>query len=96
MKEPESAVFPAAAAHDVGVVIMNAGRNDRLFSASGEPPEDHFYRYVLEHPTVDVTIMGPRNTSASPASPLISPGYEADRRPEGGVGESRRRSAAGW
>jgi len=62
MKEPESAVFPAAAAHDVGVVIMNAGRNDRLFSASGEPPEDHFYRYVLEHPTVDLTIMGLRNT----------------------------------
>ena len=58
--------------------------------------QDHSYRYVLEHPTVDVTIMGPRNTSASPASPLISPGYEADRRPEGGAGESRRRSAAGW
>ena len=62
MKEPESAVFPKSLDLNVGVVIMNASRNDRLFSRTGTPPEEHFYRYVLRHPAVHITIMGLRST----------------------------------
>jgi len=61
MKEPETTVFPAADAHDTGGVIMNATRNDRLFSESGKPSPEQFYRYVLSHESVDVTIAGLRN-----------------------------------
>lgn len=59
-KEPEDSVFPQALAHDTGVVIMNATRNDRLFGPNAPPTAD-FYRYVLSHETVDVTIVGLRN-----------------------------------
>ena len=62
MKEPEEAIFPQALDLNVGVVIMNASRNDRLFSQTGTPPEEHFYRYVLNHPAVHLTIMGLRST----------------------------------
>ena len=61
MKEPEETVFPAADAHDVGVVIMNAGRNDKLFSEPDAPQPEGFYRYVLSHETVDLTVMGLRD-----------------------------------
>ena len=61
MKEPEETVFPAADAHDTGVVIMNAGRNDKLFSEPDAPRPEGFYRYVLSHETVDLTVMGLRN-----------------------------------
>ena len=61
MKEPEETVFPEACKQDTGVVIMNASRNDRLFADSGSPSPEQFYRYVLSHQAVHVTVMGLRN-----------------------------------
>ena len=61
MKEPERTVFPEARKHNTGVVIMNASRNDRLFDGEGAPAEEQFYRYVLSHESVGLTIMGLRN-----------------------------------
>ncbi len=61
MKEPEETVFPEADANNTGVVIMNASRNDKLFSDSGTPSPEQFYRYVLSHESVNVTIIGLRN-----------------------------------
>ncbi|MFH1566737.1 MAG: hypothetical protein ABIL09_01970, partial [Gemmatimonadota bacterium] len=61
MKEPETMVFPQALAQGTGVVIMSAGRNDRLFSRPDAPAAAQFYRYVLSHPAVNVALMGLRN-----------------------------------
>ena len=61
MKEPEETVFPEARAHNVGVVIMNASRNDKLFGGPNASPPEQFYRYVLSHEAVNVTIMGLRD-----------------------------------
>lgn len=61
MKTPEDTVFPAADTHNTGVVIMNASRNDRLFGDSDAPSPEQFYRYVLGHKSVNLTIMGLRN-----------------------------------
>jgi len=61
MKEPEDLVFPHTQAHDMGVVIMSAGRNDKLFAEPDSPPPEAFYRYVLSNPSVHVTIMGLRD-----------------------------------
>ena len=61
MREAETTVFPAATAHNTGVVIMNASRNDKLFGGEGAPGEADFYRYVLSHPAVNLTIMGLRD-----------------------------------
>jgi aryl-alcohol dehydrogenase-like predicted oxidoreductase len=61
MKEPEETVFPQAVRHDTGVVIMNASRNDKLFGGPGAPAEEDFYRYVLSHDAVRITIMGLRS-----------------------------------
>ena len=61
MKEPETTVFPEARGHNVGVVIMNASRNDKLFDGPGAPPPEQFYRYVLSHDAVHVTVMGLRD-----------------------------------
>lgn len=61
MREPEETVFPEARAHNVGVVIMNASRNDKLFGGSDAPPPEQFYRYVLSHDVVHVTVMGLRD-----------------------------------
>lgn len=61
MKIPERTVFPATDEHNTGVVIMNASRNDRLFDAPDAPPPEEFYRYVLSHKSVNVTVMGLRN-----------------------------------
>lgn len=63
MKEPEETVFPEARIHNVGVIIMNASRNDKLFEGPGAPPPEQFYRYVLGHKAVCVTIMGLRDVS---------------------------------
>jgi aryl-alcohol dehydrogenase-like predicted oxidoreductase len=63
MKEPETTVFPAAQSHNTGVVIMNASRNDRLFDGSDAPSPEQFYRYVLSHEAVDITIMGLRDVN---------------------------------
>jgi len=60
-REAEELVFPVAEQHGTGVVIMNAARNDKLFTPEGAPPPEAFYRYVLGHPSVDVTIMGLRD-----------------------------------
>ena len=61
MKTPEETVFPAADKHNTGVVIMNASRNDRLFGDADAPSPEQFYRYVLSHKSVNLTIMGLRD-----------------------------------
>ena len=61
MKEPEELIFPHARKHNTGVVIMSAGRNDRLFAEPNSPPPEDFYRYVLSHPDVHVSLLGLRN-----------------------------------
>ena len=61
MKTPEETVFPAAAKHNTGVVIMNASRNDRLFGDETAPSPEQFYRYVLSHERVHLTVMGLRD-----------------------------------
>ena len=63
MKEPEASVFPEARIHNTGVVIMNASRNDKLFGGPEAPPVEQFYRYVLGHEAVCVTIMGLRDVA---------------------------------
>ncbi|MBM3241437.1 aldo/keto reductase [Candidatus Poribacteria bacterium] len=63
MKEPEETVFPQARSHNTGVVIMNASRNDKLFGGPDAPPPEQFYRYVLSHDAVKVTVMGLRNVN---------------------------------
>ena len=62
-REPEKLVFPVAEQHGTGVIIMNAGRNDKLFAPEDAPPPEAFYRYVLGNPSVDVTIMGLRDVA---------------------------------
>jgi len=61
MKEPEDTVFPEARNHNTGVVIMNASRNDKLFDGPNAPAPEQFYRYVLSHDAVNLTIMGLRD-----------------------------------
>ncbi|MHB1296580.1 MAG: aldo/keto reductase [Anaerolineae bacterium] len=61
MKEPESLVFPHTQAHRMGVVIMSAARNDKLFKPEGAPPPETFYRYVLGNPAVHVALFGLRD-----------------------------------
>lgn len=61
MKEPEQLVFPETMKHNTGVVIMNASRNDKLFSPDGVPAVEDFYRYVLTNEAVHLTIMGLRD-----------------------------------
>lgn len=61
MREPEDTLFPEALAHNAGVIIMNASRNDKLFNDPDAPSHEQFYRYVLSHEAVHVTIMGLRN-----------------------------------
>ena len=63
MKEPEETVFAEASIHNTGVVIMNASRNDKLFGGPGAPSPEQFYRYVLSHDAVHVTVMGLRDVS---------------------------------
>jgi aryl-alcohol dehydrogenase-like predicted oxidoreductase len=63
MKEPEEMLFPQAAANGTGVVIMNATRTDKLLSGDDAPPAEDFYRYVLSHPAVSLTVMGLRDLS---------------------------------
>jgi len=85
MKEPEETVFPEARKHNTGVVIMNASRNDRLFGGEGAPPPEQFYRYVLSHEDVHVTVMGLRDVaifcqiaSALSERVLLAPQEKAD------------------
>lgn len=61
MRQPEETVFPAARAHRTGVVIMNASRNDKLFAGPDAPADEQFYRYVLGHDAVHLTVMGLRD-----------------------------------
>lgn len=61
MKEPEETVFPAAQAANMGVVIMNASRNEKLLKGPGAPAPEQFYRYVLSHDAVHTTVMGLRS-----------------------------------
>ncbi|MHB1356098.1 MAG: aldo/keto reductase [Anaerolineae bacterium] len=64
MREPEGLVFPVAAQHGTGVVLMSTARGGQLYARPGtaNPPDDtDFYRYVLGHPTVDVALMGLRD-----------------------------------
>jgi aryl-alcohol dehydrogenase-like predicted oxidoreductase len=61
MQEPEDLLFPLATRHQTGVVIMNATRTDKLLSAGNAPAPEDFYRYVLSHPAVNLTLMGLRD-----------------------------------
>lgn len=68
MAEATAMVFPAAARHGTGVVIMNASARggaksfvDELSTVAEAPAEEQFYRYVLTHPDVDVSVMGLRD-----------------------------------
>ncbi len=61
MREPEQTVLPEAQQQHTGVVIMNASRNTKLFGDENAPPRERFYRYVLSHPAVALTIMGLRD-----------------------------------
>jgi aryl-alcohol dehydrogenase-like predicted oxidoreductase len=63
MKEPETTIFPEAHVNNMGVVTMNASRNDKLFSGTGAPSPEQFYRYVLSHEAVHVTVMGLRDVN---------------------------------
>jgi aryl-alcohol dehydrogenase-like predicted oxidoreductase len=66
MREPEGMVFPVAAQHNTGVVLMSTARAGQLYARPGTPgaPDDtDFYRYVLSHPTVDVALMGLRDVN---------------------------------
>jgi aryl-alcohol dehydrogenase-like predicted oxidoreductase len=61
MPEPEKQLFPQAIAHRTGVVIMNATRTDKLFEPEDAPPVESFYRYVLSHHAVSLTLIGLRD-----------------------------------
>jgi len=61
MKEPEELLFPQAIAQGTGVVIMNASRNDKLLAGAKASEPEAFYRYVLSHEAVHLTVMGLRD-----------------------------------
>jgi aryl-alcohol dehydrogenase-like predicted oxidoreductase len=67
MPEPNEALFPQAVAHNMGVVIMSATRTEKLLQMENVPdgktvpPLEDFYRYVLSHPAVSLSIMGLRD-----------------------------------
>ena len=63
MKEPETILFPEAMAEGMGVVIMKATFTEKLLGELGQPSPDpgDFYRYVLSHEAVHLTIMGLRD-----------------------------------
>ena len=61
MKEPERSIFPEAMTQGMGVIIMKATFTEKLFGGEGEPVPEDFYRYVLSHEAVDLTIMGLRD-----------------------------------
>jgi aryl-alcohol dehydrogenase-like predicted oxidoreductase len=60
-RQAEEQLFPAAMQHNTGVIIMNASRNDKLLNDPAAPPAEQFYRYVLGHPAVHMTVFGLRN-----------------------------------
>ncbi len=61
MKEPEELVFPHAIRHNTAAVIMSASRQTKLLGGEGAPPDEDFYRYVVGHPAVAVTLMALRD-----------------------------------
>ena len=61
MSEPEQLVFPQAQAHEMGVVIMNTTRTNKLLGGIDAPPIEDFYRYVLGHPAVSIALLGLRD-----------------------------------
>jgi len=70
MPEPNEALFPQAVAHNMGVVIMSATSTEKLLQAdkvpAGQeiPPVEDFYRYVLSHPAVSLSVMGLRDVAS--------------------------------
>ena len=63
MREPEQELFPQAAAHRTGVVIMSTTRTGKLLEPEDAPPVESFYRYVLRHPAVNVALLGLRDVT---------------------------------
>jgi len=61
MQEPEEVLFPHAVEHDVGVIIMSATRMEKLLGQEDTPDLEQFYRYVLGHPAVSLSVMGLRS-----------------------------------
>jgi aryl-alcohol dehydrogenase-like predicted oxidoreductase len=61
MQEPEETLFPHAIEHNVGVNIMSATRAEKLLGEGDTPGLQQFYRYVLGHPAVSLSVMGLRS-----------------------------------
>ncbi|MBD3183815.1 hypothetical protein GF312_16140 [Candidatus Poribacteria bacterium] len=61
MRDAEDTVFAEALNHNTGVVIMNATRTDKLLRRKKHPDIEQFYRYVLNHKAVHITIRGLRD-----------------------------------
>ncbi len=67
MPEPETLIFPHALAYNVGVVIMQATRMEKLRDSGAlalmgvVPALGDYYRYVLGHPAVHVVLRGMRD-----------------------------------
>jgi aryl-alcohol dehydrogenase-like predicted oxidoreductase len=61
IRGPEDTVLPEALARNMGVIIMNATRNDKLLNDPEALPPEQFYRYVLSQEAVHITIIGLRN-----------------------------------
>jgi aryl-alcohol dehydrogenase-like predicted oxidoreductase len=64
MQEPEELLFPETVAQEIGVVIMSATRATKLLQAEDVPPLEDFYRYVLGHPAVSLSVMGLRSVES--------------------------------
>jgi aryl-alcohol dehydrogenase-like predicted oxidoreductase len=64
MQEPEESIFPHAIEHKVGVNIMSATRMEKLLGQEDTPPLEQFYRYVLGHPAVSLSVMGLRSVES--------------------------------
>ena len=61
MREPEEALFPAAMAQKMGVIIMQATRADAWLSPDDVPALEDYSRFVLSHPAVSVVLRGLRS-----------------------------------
>ena len=77
MRGPEETILAAARSRNMGVIIMNASRNDKLLRDPDAPSPEQFYRYVLSHEAVHVTIRGLRDVE--PFCQIASALSERDR-----------------
>ena len=71
----------------MGVVIMSATRMTKLLDAEDKPPLEDFYRYVLGHPAVSLSVMGLRS---------VEDFERVARRLERASGDWSRAGGRGW